>query len=270
MATVRAITDFLTAFAPPRLAEEWDNVGLLVGDPDRDVRRVMTCLTVTPDSAAEAIDERAALIVSHHPMPFRALKRITTESTVGRLLWTLIGAGIAIHSPHTAFDSAATGINQRLAVGLGLSEISSLRSAPGDPPGPGLGSLELGAGRCGSLGAPGHLGDVARIVKRFLGLTSVSLVGDVHMPVARIAVACGSAGEFLDTARRADCQVLVTGETNFHTCLEAEASGIGLILTGHYASERFAVEHLATDLASSFPDLHTWPSRREHDPMQTA
>jgi putative NIF3 family GTP cyclohydrolase 1 type 2 len=80
-------------------------------------------------------------------------------------------------------------------------------------------------------------------------------------------VACGSAGSFLAAAREEQCQAFVTGETTFHTCLEAEASGIGLVLVGHYASERFGVEALAEVLATQFPDTTIWPSRDERDPL---
>src|SRR5688572_20463375 len=110
MPLLRDICQFLDQLAPPRLAEEWDNVGLLVGDPAQPIERIMTCLTITPASAAEAVSQRADLIVTHHPLPFRPLKRLTSDHTPGRLLLSLIRAGIAVHSPHTAFDSAAAGI----------------------------------------------------------------------------------------------------------------------------------------------------------------
>ena len=117
---------FSNNIAPAHLAEEWDNVGLLVGDGRREARKVMTCLTITPESAAEAVEEKADLIVTHHPLPFIAIKRVTTDTTPGRLLWDLIAARISIYSPHTAFDSAREGVNQRLAVGLGLRGIQPL------------------------------------------------------------------------------------------------------------------------------------------------
>jgi putative NIF3 family GTP cyclohydrolase 1 type 2 len=83
-----------------------------------------------------------------------------------------------------------------------------------------------------------------------------------------VAVACGAAGELLDAARRAGCDAMVVGETRFHTCLEAEAAGIGLLLPGHFASERFAVEELAGILARQFPELEVWASREERDPVR--
>ena len=84
MTAVADLCAFLDTFAPPVLAAEWDNVGLLVGDRTQKVERVMTCLTITPAAAAEAIRERADLIITHHPLPFRPLKRLTADQPVGR------------------------------------------------------------------------------------------------------------------------------------------------------------------------------------------
>ena len=86
--------------------------------------------------------------------------------------------------------------------------------------------------------------------------------------LAQVAVACGSGGELLDAARRAGCDALLTGEARFHACLEAEAAGLALLLAGHYASERFALDWLAGDLQTQFPQAVVWASRRERDPVR--
>jgi dinuclear metal center YbgI/SA1388 family protein len=262
MLTVSAIAAFLEDFAPLRLAAEWDNVGLLVGDARHSVQRVMTCLTVTPHSVAEAIKEKAELIVTHHPFPFHELKRVTADTPEGRMLLELIGARIAVYSPHTAFDSARSGINQRLAEGLGLNDVGPLVSDSADP--------KLGAGRFGFPESSATLGRIATRLKDFLNLSGVHLVGNANMPVRAVAVACGSGGELLEAAQRAGCDCFVTGEARFHTCLAAEALGLGLILAGHFASERFAVERLAELLAAQFPAATVWPCRAERDPVQWA
>ena len=259
MTTLREICTFLDDFAPPHLAEEWDNVGLLVGDPSAPIGRVMTCLTITPASAAEAVRERADLIVTHHPLPFKPLKRLTTDNTPGRLLLQLVRAGIAIHSPHTAFDSAAGGINQQLAEGIGLTSVVPLTPAAMHEP--------LGRGRWGILPQALSLAAIANRLKGFVRIDRLQFVGDPQATIERAAVACGSAGSFLEPAIQAGCQLLITGETSFHTCLEAEARGIALLLTGHFASERFAVERLAEVLARQFAGLTVWPSRDERDPL---
>jgi dinuclear metal center YbgI/SA1388 family protein len=127
MDTVATVASFLQEFAPLELAADWDNVGLLVGDSNAPVRRIMTCLTVTPETVAEAVDDKAQLIVSHHPVLFRPSQKWTTATPEGRLLLLLVQAGVAVYSPHTAFDNARGGINDILAQRLELTGVVPLR-----------------------------------------------------------------------------------------------------------------------------------------------
>ncbi len=259
MTLINDICMFLDSFAPTRLAEDWDNVGLLVGDPQRSAERIMTCLTVTPETSEEAISQKADLIVSHHPLPFRPIKTLTTNHTPSRLLWDLIRAGISIYSPHTGFDSAGQGINQSLAERLNLAEIEILNPIPDDPE-------SLGSGRIG-LSASKSLNEMVLGIKEEFQINRLQIVGDLLNPVSKVAVACGSGGAFLDKAIAGGCDTFVTGEATFHTCLEAKANDVSLILLGHFASERFAVDDLATRLAASFIDCQVWSSREESDPL---
>lgn len=262
MPTVADVAAYLEQFAPPRLAAEWDNVGLLVGDRAAPVRRLMTCLTVTPRSAAEAIEQHADLIVTHHPVPFRPIKRLTSDTPEGHMLLKLIAANVAIYSPHTAFDSAPEGINHRLAQGLGLTGSAPLISLGAEAD-----QLGVGAGRFGHLSPAITLAELAERLKKLLGIEMVGAVGPADRRIDTVAVGCGSAGEYLGEARRRGCQCLVIGETRFHTCLEAEALDMTLLLAGHHASERFAVEALAEVLAGQFGEVSIWASREERDPL---
>lgn len=258
MHSIRDVATFLNQFAPPELAAEWDNVGLLMGDPQAPVERVMTCLTITPQSAAEAVRQQANLIVTHHPLPFRPVRRITVDAHDGRLLWELARHGIAIYSPHTAFDSTHNGINQQLAQGVGLTSIEPLLPSDSD----------VGTGRQGRLAKACGLDELAARVKSFLKLDTLQIVGATGREVERIAIACGSAGELLPAAAAAGCDCLITGELRFHDCLAAEAFGLAVVLAGHYASERFAVEVLAQLLAKEFGNLTVWASCDEQDPLR--
>lgn len=251
----------LEAFAPLHLAEDWDNVGLLVGDRNRAIEAVMTCLTVTPDSAAEAIQGGADLIVTHHPLPFRPLSRITNESTPGRLVLQLIENKVAVYSPHTAFDSAEFGINQQLTQILELERVQSLQPHQ-------QGLAEMGSGRRGSLRVPQPIAACLQRLKNAFASERFGLVGRLDRPVQEIAVACGSGGQFLEDAVRNGCELLVTGEASFHTCLEADAQGVALLLLGHFVSERFAVVSLADRLAAEFSGLRVWASCQEADPLR--
>src|SRR5207244_2412969 len=104
MPTVADITAELDAFAPRDFAADWDNVGLLLGDPDAPVERILTCLTVTPEVADEAVAGGCQLLVTHHPILFRGAKRLTAATAEGRAVLALARAGVAVYSPHTAFD----------------------------------------------------------------------------------------------------------------------------------------------------------------------
>ena len=264
MTTVADVCRYLESFAPTALAEDWDNVGLLLGDRKDSVASIMTCLTVTADVVEEAIFQEVDLLVAHHPIPFKGINRISTDSPTGKLLWKLASNGIAIYSPHTAFDSARGGINQQLAAGLNLEGVQPLLPLEN----PGHESLQgLGTGRFGEC-EPMTLNRLAANVTEFLNIQGLHIVGDIQSKVSRVGIACGSAGEFIRPASRAGCQVLLTGEARFHTCLEAKALGIAMILPGHFASERFALETLATQLASEFTDAKVWASQQESDPLQ--
>ncbi|MCA9079734.1 MAG: Nif3-like dinuclear metal center hexameric protein [Planctomycetaceae bacterium] len=259
---VQNFVDFFADHTPLELAEDWDNVGLLLGDADAPVDKVLTCLTLTPDVAAEAIREGAALIVSHHPILFRPVQRLTTTDTQGAMLLDLIRGGVAVYSPHTAFDSAGEGINQQLAQRLDLQDIQPIRP---DEAVPGLGS-----GRYGTLSATVTLESLVARIRAELQAPQVSFVGLPDSPVQSVAVACGAAAEFLRDAHAAGCDVLLTGEARFHSCLEARSLGMGLIIAGHYQTERFAVEQLADLLSRQFQLNACWASLSERDPVSWA
>ena len=129
MPNVGQLAEFLERFAPVSLAESWDNVGLLVGDRNAPVSRLMTCLTVTPSTAREAIERGARMIVTHHPVLFRPVQKLTADDPAGRIMLDLIRAGISIYSPHTAFDGTVGGINEMICARLGLTATVPLRPA---------------------------------------------------------------------------------------------------------------------------------------------
>lgn len=362
--TVASVSRFLERFAPTDLAEDWDNVGLLVGDPDRNVQRVMTCLTLTPDVAAEAISERADLVVTHHPVLFKPTQRLVASDPQSRMLMDLIAARVAVYSPHTAYDNDAAGINQQLAESLGLVEIEPLKPGQGvvrsvivafvpkehlsavqqavwnvgggqigeysecsfhtEGTGTFRGSLDShptvgqpgrleqvhearleitcserclpaalkalyeahpyeepavdvyklesplggGAGRLGNLANELSFEEFLSLVREKLGYQELQAVPPASGRVRRVGIVCGSGGEFLRQAIRRGCDLFLTGEARFHAALEARAAGIGLLLAGHYQTERPALERLAERMAAELPGLETWASRVERDPLQ--
>jgi dinuclear metal center YbgI/SA1388 family protein len=259
MPTLAAVTDELERLAPLRLAADWDSVGLLVGGHRHEVARVMTCLTLTERVAAEAVAERSELVVVHHPIPFRPLGRITTASGTGRVLLALVASGASIYSPHTAWDSAAGGINDQLAALLELEHVAPLVPLPDLP--------LAGFGRAASAPRGTSVADLARRAAKRLGARGVQIAGDGTRPAGRVGIICGSGGDGIEAVRAAGCDTLLTGEIRLHHAVEAEAAGLAVIAVGHHASERFSLPVLADRLAAGVPGLTCWASRREQDPL---
>ncbi len=258
MMKVQDVVDYLDQLAPPDLAAAGDNVGLLVGDPAAAVTRIMTALTLSEDVAEEALRERASLVIVHHPVIYRPISRIVTSDPVGRVLWRLARGGVSVYSPHSAWDSAMQGINQQWAELLGLGRIGPL-----DEPRPD----GAGRGRYGELPAPQTLAELTDKVKSLLNISRVGVVGDLQSRVQIVGIACGSGAELIPLALRRQCHVLISGEMTYHRCLLARASGLSLLLVGHFASERFAMERLAAMLSQKFPQVSVWCSRQESDPI---
>ena len=258
------VADFvreLDRLAPTDLDESWDNTGLLWGDEAWPVAGCTTCLTLTPDVAAEAVARGDGLVVTHHPVLFRPVQRVTAGDAEGRMLLDLAAAKVAVFSPHARWDNTSGGINDRLCERFGLSNVRPLRvrdDLPGEEP--------RGAGRVGDLAEPLPFVAFAERVRAAMGLPGLDAV-PTDRPVRRVGVACGSAGEYLADAVAAGCEAFVTGEARFHTALAARSAGVGMILLGHYASERFSLDLLAEELTAAFPAVPVRSSGVERDPL---
>lgn len=264
MIRLHEVVSFLREFAPLELAEDWDNVGLLIGDPADEIRSALTCLTLTPNVASEAISRGVQLIVTHHPVLFHPVQRLTAETSEGRMLLSLIRAGISVYSPHTSYDSTTDGINAQLARLFNLRDVQPLRPNAT----PASETQFPGSGRWGALPSTTSLRDLIELVKPALRVPTVQYVGNLDRPITKLGIACGAAAEFLRDAAKLGCEALLTGEARFHSCLEAEAANIALILPGHFATERPAMEQLANVLHSRFTELVVKASQSEYDPVK--
>lgn len=262
MTLISKLIDTLDDLAPRSLAEDWDNTGLLLGDANRDATKILTCLTLTPDVATEAIKGNYDLIVSHHPILFRPIQQLTTDDIQGDMLLRLIQSNIAVYSPHTSYDNSRQGINQQLAEALELRDLRPLRVRED------ASERVSGSGRMGTLKGPKTLEALADSAKTLFHITTIGLVGDPGREISRVGIACGSAAEFLPDAAKLGCDAFVTGEARFHDCLKARDLGIAMLLLGHYASERGGVERLAGLIAERHPECLANPSQIETDPLQ--
>jgi dinuclear metal center YbgI/SA1388 family protein len=257
MPTLDAVTAELERIAPLRLAAEWDAVGLLVAPRRPAISRVLACLTLTPAVAAAAVEAGADLVVTHHPLPFRPIARITPASGPGRVLLELIGSGCGVWSSHTAWDSAVGGINDQLADLLELFAVTPIEPDAVEP--------RAGFGRVGRHA--GTLGALARRAAAALDASGVQTSGDLSRPAGRVGIVCGSGGDLVPQVVAAGCDTLVTGEIKLHQALEAAAAGLAVIAVGHHASERFSLDTLAERLAAALPGLECVTTPADTDPL---
>lgn len=259
MTALKDIERQLNQIAPLALAENWDNVGLLAGDSQMKIQRLMTCLTLTDSVLEEAISKGVGLIVTHHPIPFKPINRITSSSNTGRVLWKAIRNSIAIYSPHTAWDNAHQGINRQLAHALQLGSIRCMQPAANAE----LAAKELGTGIVGNFAAPVRISELwKRLQANIIEIQPRCSQSDDPL-ATRVGIVCGAGGSMLHLATKHQCDVFVTGEATYHQVLEAQASGITLMLMGHFASERFAMRKLASLISAALPSVECLASETE-------
>ena len=216
MITPKELEKIVETVAPHELAEEWDNVGLLV-DAGNPAERILFALDATAEAIGEAEETGCGIIVTHHPLIFHPLKRVSDGSAVAMAM----RKGISVLSAHTNFDSADGGINDVLADRLSLQEIVPVSTM----------------GRSGNLAdGPMMLKEFAAFVKERLGVDGL-LVADAGRPVHRVMVLGGSGGDFAAAALEAGCDTLLTGEAAHHEGIEARMLGVNLVVAGHFGTE---------------------------------
>lgn len=229
--SVAEIMSIMETWAPKHLAEDWDNPGLLVGSPARRVSKIMTCLDVLESVADEAIERNCGLIIAHHPVIFQGQKHLRTDLPLGRLLQKLLSKDIAVIAAHTNLDITQGGVNDVLAVKLGLRALQPFMATDtGD-------SL----GRVGETETPLDLWEFAKVVRDKLGASHVRLVrpfGKGTKPVKRVAVCSGAGGEFIDKAVFVGASVYVTGDVKYHEARHAQEIGLPVIDAGHFFTEQ--------------------------------
>ena len=233
MTTVKDIFNHLNKLADVKLAEKWDNVGLMLGSNNNEVSRVLVCLDVTTSVVEEAIANNVNLIVSHHPLIFKPLKNIDyTTDFKSRIIRNLIKNDISVISFHTNLDSATLGLNDYLAKILKLNEIQVLFEHSLDN--------TAGLGRIGKLSKPLKLSDFITYIKNCFSLETVSAVIGDEKEISTIALLGGSGADFIYTLPEVD--VYLTGDVGYHAALDAIEMKKNIIDVGHFT------ENLVKDL----------------------
>lgn len=251
---VQQVLEILEQIAPPELACSWDNVGLLV-DAGRPVTSIMTALDITADVVRDAAESGCELIVSHHPVIFDPLRRVTAEDVPAMLLQN----GISAICMHTNLDAAAGGVNEVLAGIFGMQDPEPFAE---------------GCGRVGSI-EPITVPQLARKAQQELaarcnapdvGPAVQVKFADTGKPVRRLAVISGAGGSLFEEALAVGADCLLTGEANHHHACDAKRLGLSLIAAGHYATEFPVTAAVAEKLRAALPGVEVLVSTANKDP----
>ena len=232
--TVQIVTDVINQLAPRRLAEEWDNPGLLIGDPAAEVKRIFVCLDVLDENISRAVELDAQLIVAHHPLIFHAIKNIRFDLPHGKKISRLIKNNLAVFAAHTNLDIAAGGVNDILASKIGLTDVKN------------FGDEEFSLGRLGTLETPMTAENFARHVKKVLNADNVRLICAGDFMIKKVGLCGGAGAEFIQKAKFFGAQAFVTGDVKYHEAQAAVENKIHVVDAGHFATE-FPIVHALAD-----------------------
>lgn len=243
---IKDVIATLEAFAPLPLQESYDNAGLQVGLTEAEISGVLLCLDVTEQVVEEAARKGCNLVVAHHPLLFRGLKRVSDSTLVERCVRTAILNGVTLYAAHTNLDNAQGGVNYRIAEKLALQHIRFLS--------PLTNGLEGGSGVIGELAQPEKAKAFLQQVKQTFHVETLLHNALLERPVQTIAL-CGGAGDFLlESALAAGADVFLTGEMHYHQYFGYEQQ-IQIGVMGHYQSEQFTVELLHDILTQAYPTM---------------
>jgi len=271
--TVKDLLRILDNIAAFGLAEEWDNVGLMVGDPDREIRGILVALDPTEEILAEAKECGADCIITHHPLIFHPIKAIYTHQPLGKFLRRALEDEITVIGSHTNLDQAGGGVNDVLAASLGLVESRPLvPAAKGRREEQGTGGGEVcGLGRIGRLAQPLSREEFIDRLCAFFSLPVLRVAGRLPAEITSVAVCGGSGSELAETAYSSGAQVYVTGEVKHSTARWAEAAGFCIVDAGHFATENPVVVPLAAALQDILTEegisIPVKPSARQQNPF---
>ena len=229
----KEVMDILEENYPADYALDWDNVGLLVGRDDKEVRRIYVALDADDETIEAAVRWKADMLVTHHPMIFSGLKRINNLDFIGARILKLVQNDISYYAMHTNYDV------------LGMAELSGRKMSLEDPE-----VLEVtrdgeqpeGLGRVADLASPAPLREICWSVKDRFHLGAVKVFGDMDQPVSRIAISPGSGKSMIKAALDKKADVLITGDIDHHTGIDAVAQGLAVIDAGHYGIEHIFIE----------------------------
>jgi dinuclear metal center YbgI/SA1388 family protein len=240
---VREITAVIERFALLSIQESWDNSGLIIGSPEQEVHGVILGFDCTAALVEEAVECGADMIVTHHPLIFNGLKKISPEDPVGLAVLRAAASGVAVYAAHTSADKVIGGVSGAMARRLGLSGIKVLDEE----------SEGIGLGAVGTLPQPMECHEFIEYVKSCFGLKTVRCSHPVDVPVSRVAMCGGAGGSLIGKAAAEGAQAYLCGDVSYHHFFTTK--DFMVIDIGHFEGEVEIVEILFSLLRKNFPNF---------------
>ena len=234
MSTVKDIYSFLDSIAPFSTSAPWDNPGLLVGDENKNVKKVMISLDVTDDVIDQATKEKVDLVITHHPVIFDPVKSVTSDT----LLYKAVSSGLSFISSHTCLDIAKDGVNDCLANAVGIKNIESIEE-----------DVFLKLGEIEEKSED----EFVAILKDKLSCNV--LYNSTGNKIKKVAFCSGSGGDLWELAKKIEADALLTGEAKYHEFLDASFNNISIFACGHFETEVVVIDMLREKLEKEFKTI---------------
>lgn len=241
----REIVEVIESTYPKHAAEKWDNVGLLVGRTEKEVKKIFVALDATDEVIEEAVQVGADMLVTHHPLIFSPMKQITDEHFIGSRVVKLLQHDISYYAMHTNYD--VIGMAELSGKTLGLQDMEVFEVTDVE--------CNAGFGRIGSLETEMTLEECCELVKRKFALSNVKLFGDKKKVVKRAAVLPGSGKDMIETAVSKKAEVYITGDIAHHDGIDAVAQGLAIIDAGHYGLEHIFIDDMVSYLEQNLDQI---------------
>ena len=258
------ISDYLEEIAPLRFQENYDNSGLIVGHRDMEITGAMISLDATEAIVDEAIANGCNMVISHHPILFRGIKKFNPSYYVDQAIIKAIKNDIALYAIHTNLDNVLNyGVNQKIAQKIGLQDINVLKAHANAPMEI---NYEVGAGAVGLLSQPMSGVDFLGHLKEKMSLKVIKHTQILDQDIERIAV-CGGSGSFLlPAAKAAGAQAFITSDFKYHEFFDANEELV-IMDIGHYESEYFTIELIFELISKKFPNFAAHYTKQITNPV---
>ena len=255
------IAKIIDNWMPTSIAEDFDNVGLIIGDPESKITSILVTLDTTEEVVEEAINKGCNLIVSYHPVIFNGLKQITNDNYVQKSVIKAVKNNISVYAIHTSLDNHPKGISYLLSDLIGLNNISVLLSKEEK-----LNKIKIGMGSIGELEKPMDEITFFDILKNKLGLKYLRHTNKLNKKISKVSVVVGSGSFAIKDSIESNVHAFITSDLKYHNFFEADNNAI-LIDIGHYESEKHIKLFIREFLNEKLPNFTILLSEQNINPV---